>query len=318
VGLFHCPLGAIFRDDEPCIDCGLCEAQTKEEKIRATIKIREHLRSLKERTSAVKKIAVCGKGGAGKTTFITLLAGVLQEMNYSVIALDTDESNPGLYRMLGLEAEPLPLKSLLKGASSKESVPSPAWITKDTISTTDIPKPYFSQKGMLRFLSIGKIVDPFEGCACSMADVARIFLDKLTLQEKEILIIDMEAGIESFGRGVERTVDTVLILVEPTFESMALAEKVSYMADGIGVGNVFAVLNKVPSKDIETVILNKLDDLKIKSIGTIYFSLPVTEAAFKGLPPGESGAKENVRHIAESLLDSDATGQKQDIFGKQK
>jgi CO dehydrogenase maturation factor len=316
MGLFHCPLGAIFRDDDPCIDCGLCESQTKEEKIQATKKIREHLRSLKKRTAEVKKIAVCGKGGAGKTTFITLLAGVLQEMDYSVIALDTDESNPGLYRMLGLDTEPLPLKSLLKGVGSKENIPSPAWITKDSISTTDIPKPYFSQKGMLRFLSIGKIVDPFEGCACSMADVARIFLDKLTLQEKEILIIDMEAGIESFGRGVERTVDTVLILVEPTFESMALAEKVSYMADGIGVGNVFAVLNKVPSKDIETVIQNKLDDLKIKSIGTIYFSLPVTEAAFKGLPPGESEAKKNVRHIAESLLDLDATSQEQDLFGK--
>lgn len=66
MGLFHCPMGAIFRDDDPCIDCGLCEAMTKEEKIEATKIIREHLRAQKERTAKVKKIAVCGKGGGRK------------------------------------------------------------------------------------------------------------------------------------------------------------------------------------------------------------------------------------------------------------
>lgn len=96
--------------------------------------------------------------------------------------------------------------------------------------------------------------------------------------------------------------DTVLAVVEPSYESISLAQKVSYMADGIGVGNVRAVLNKVPTREIEAAIHKKLEEFKLKSIGTIYFSLPVNEAAFEGRPLGESEAKEDVRKIAETLL----------------
>ncbi len=306
MGLFHCPMGSIYRDDDPCIDCGLCEALTKEEKIKATGIIREYLRShAKTRSTVSKKMAICGKGGVGKSTFITLISNVLSELDYSVLVLDTDESNPGLYRMLGLDEEPKPLKSILRGSSPEDSSPPPEWLLNDEITTNDIPKEYFSEKKNLKFLSIGKIIDPFEGCACSMADVARNFLDKLVLQENERLIVDMEAGVESFGRGVERSVDTVLIIVEPSFESISLAEKISYMADGIGVNKVRAILNKIPSKEIEVKIQNKLSGLNIKSLGSIYYNLEVNEAAFEGLALGESEAKDNVKDIVGSLLSGD-------------
>jgi len=302
MGLFHCPMGALFRDDDPCIDCGLCEAVTKEEKVSATKKIRNYLRSLHKRTAEVRKIAVCGKGGVGKSTFISLLANVLSEKGYNVLALDTDESNPGLHRMLGLDYQPATLKELLAGPDAGQSDSNPPWIAKDEISPGEIPEAYFVEKGNMKFLSVGKIIDPFEGCACSMAYIARLFLDKLVLEQNDILIIDMESGIESFGRGVERTVDTVLIIVEPSFESIALAEKIGYMADGIGVSNVYTVLNKVPSKEIETAIHDKLNDIKIASLGTIFFSLEVNQAAFEGRAPGESEATRDTIEIAEKLL----------------
>ncbi|MBT7086025.1 MAG: P-loop NTPase [Desulfobacterales bacterium] len=306
MGLFHCPMGSIYRDDDPCIDCGLCEAITKEDKIKATEIIREYLRShTKTINSVSKKMTICGKGGVGKSTFITLISNVLSELGYSVLVLDTDESNPGLYRMLGLDKEPKPLKNVLRGRSTDDSSPPPEWLLNNEITTSDIPEEFFVEKSNLKFLSIGKIIDPFEGCACSMADVARNFLDKLVLQENERLIVDMEAGVESFGRGVERSVDTVLIIVEPSFESIALAEKISYMADGIGVNKVRAVLNKIPSKDIEVKIQDKLSGLNIKSLGSIYFNLQVNEASFEGHALGESEAKDNVKDIVRSLLNGE-------------
>jgi len=302
MGLFHCPMGALYRDDAPCIDCGLCEARTKEEMIEASKKIREYLRLHAERKTAVKKVAVCGKGGSGKSTVVTFIANVLGEEGYSVLAIDTDESNPGLYRMLGLDREPKPLMKLLKRFSYDEPETSAEWLAKDEISIGDIPKEFLIEKDNLKFLMVGKIVDPFEGCACMMADLSRDFLGKLVLQEREKVVVDMEAGIESFGRGVERSVDTVLMVVEPTFESMSLAEKISYMADGIGVSTVRAILNKFPSEEIERKMQEKLLKVNIKPIGTIYFDLQVNEAAFEGQALGESQAKEDVKRIVCSLL----------------
>jgi len=112
MGLFHCPLGAPYYDDDACIDCGLCYAKTSEERVEASRKIREYMKAHAPRTSAVSKVAVCGKGGSGKTTVVALLTLALKEAGRRVIVIDADESNPGLGRMLGIIGEPKPLSDL--------------------------------------------------------------------------------------------------------------------------------------------------------------------------------------------------------------
>jgi len=92
MGIFHCPIGAAYYDDEPCIDCGLCLAKTKEESVEASKKMREYLRShntIKSVTS--KKVAICGKGGTGKSTITALLAIAIQKLINLVLVLDMDE-----------------------------------------------------------------------------------------------------------------------------------------------------------------------------------------------------------------------------------
>ena len=78
MGLFHCPMGAAFYDDEGCIDCGMCDATTKEEMDEASKKIRAYLRSHAEKKTTIERIAVCGKGGVGKSTIVTLMADALR------------------------------------------------------------------------------------------------------------------------------------------------------------------------------------------------------------------------------------------------
>ena len=112
MGSFHCPLGSPFYEGDGCILCGLCIAETREEMVKASEKIRAYVRSQANRKSVFKKITVCGKGGVGKSTMVALLGEVLKDEGYSVLVMDTDESNPGLYRMLGFEKEPKPLLKL--------------------------------------------------------------------------------------------------------------------------------------------------------------------------------------------------------------
>jgi CO dehydrogenase maturation factor len=282
----------------------MCAATTKEEMVIASKKVRDYLKAhAVNNKGSIKKITVCGKGGVGKSTVTTLMAKSLQKENYSVLVLDTDESNPGLYRSLGFDKEPKPLMTLLKRFSNSVTETGTDWLLRDQIASQDIPKEYLVVRDSLRFMSVGKIVDPFQGCACSMADITRDIVAKLNLEEKEKLLVDTEAGVESFGRGVERSVDTVIIVVEPSFESMALAEKMVYMAEGMGIRRVKAILNKVPSEKTRQKMQGELDKRDIKVIGAIYLDQVISEAGFEGSALGGSKASDDMSTIVNMLLE---------------
>ena len=149
---------------------------------------------------------------------------------------------------------------------------------------------------------VGKISDPLQGCACLMADVTRELMCKLVTKEKESVLIDMEAGIESFGRGVERHVDTVLIIVEPSYESISLAGKIAYMADGIGVRKVRAILNKIPSQKIEEKVKAELLNKEIITIGSVYMDDQIYEANFEGKSLDSMSAKQSIQQMVRSLF----------------
>ncbi len=137
-----------------------------------------------------------------------------------------------------------------------------------------------------------------------MADLARDFVTRLFLEEKEILLIDTEAGIESFGRGVECGADTVFIVVEPSLESLNLAEKISCMAEGIGVKKIRAILNKIPSEKVEKRIIAEIGIKRIKNVGSIYLDPQISEASLEGkVPSNDSGAQNAGREIVKRTLE---------------
>jgi CO dehydrogenase maturation factor len=117
------------------------------------------------------------------------------------------------------------------------------------------------------------------------------------------MLIDTEAGVESFGRGVERGADTVLIAVEPSAESIALAEKISDMAEAIGVNRVRVLLNKVPSQKVEKKIIEEVGKKKIKVIGSIYLDSQISDASLEGKAlPRDSYARKAIKDVAKRLL----------------
>jgi CO dehydrogenase maturation factor len=255
----------------------------------------------------MQKISIAGKGGTGKSVLTTLLAKVLKEMDYRVLIVDADESNPGLYRMLGFHHAPSDLIDLFGGPrrvmelTGEMGVPTHP-LDHEKIYLRDIPGKYLMATDTLQLASVGKITGAFEGCACPMAEVLKTFLYRLFLKEREIVLVDMEAGVEHFGRGVERYIDTLLILVEPSFESVALASKINLLAQVSGVRVIGGVINKITSPAIGHKMHEELGKRGIKVLGAIPYDEQIAQACLEGkvLEGGQAG--ESVRRIAGVLL----------------
>jgi CO dehydrogenase maturation factor len=245
------------------------------------------------------KISVCGKGGSGKSTVVALLTHAAQKKGYSVLVVDSDESNSGLFRTLGFESPPVPLMELLGGkASVKKKMGGLGLFDRSEITAKDIPHPHIQQRDGRMLVSIGKILHSLEGCACPMGVLSREFLKKLRLSEKEIALVDMEAGVEHFGRGIDEGIDEVLLVVEPSYESIVIAEKIKYLAAGLKKGSV-AVLNKAPSEKVAQRLESELKNRGIQVIGSIPNDADIFDAALEGrsLERGEA------LRAAESIFD---------------
>jgi CO dehydrogenase maturation factor len=256
----------------------------------------------------MKKLAVCGKGGSGKSSIVALLANGIRERGYQVLVVDSDESNPGLHRMLGLEVRPEPLLDLLGGkklvfqAFSEETEDPVSILTRDEIRTSDLPDPYLVRADGIGLVNTGKILQSLEGCACPMGVLNREFLKRLRLQEDEMAVVDMEAGIEHFGRGVETSVDSVLVVVEPSFDSLELAQKINTLAMEVGVQNTWNILNKVPSEEIGLKLTDALKRKGLSVIGTIRYDEGIFQSGLEGRPLDETNASIEIRKIVDRLL----------------
>jgi CO dehydrogenase maturation factor len=259
------------------------------------------------------KISVCGKGGSGKSTVVTLLANEFAVRGYHVLVVDSDESNSGLFRLLGFKNPPVPLMELVGGKkglkekmavrlSSGETEVKMDVLTQDKIEVKELTPPYIMSDGNLKLLSIGKILQSLEGCACPMGVLSREFLRKLYLEKNEIVVVDMEAGVEHFGRGIETSIDRVLVVVEPSLESIELAAKIKNLAADAGVKTIAAVLNKVISEDIGRKLKEELEKRNVPIAGSIDYRPDIFEASLQGHRVALMKGDEGIKQIVDRLL----------------
>ena len=214
------------------------------------------------------KIIICGKGGSGKSTIAALIAKSLQDRNFNVVLIDADESNLGLHRLMGVSA-PVNIMDNLGGKKEfKKKMNSTlsggiGALFKDDMKIDEIPADCIIQssstgsdiRGSIKLLSIGKIHTSGEGCACPMGVLSKMILDKIILGDNDIILIDTGAGVEHFGRGIDAKCDLILSIVDPSFESFMLAEKVANMADQAEI-DLFFILNKVDDNVIDAMTAN--------------------------------------------------------------
>jgi len=248
------------------------------------------------------KISVCGKGGSGKSVLTSLLANQAISRGLGVLVVDSDESNSGLSKMLGFEKAPVPLMELVGGKKKlKEKMSHPTILAESHFSIKEIPSRHLIKRNGLALVSIGKILQALEGCACPMGVLSREFLKKLRLGEKEIAIIDMEAGVEHFGRGIDEGIDRALLVVEPSFESVTMAEKIKGLAAGMNKA-VSAVLNKIDSKKIAHKLEDELIIKNIEVIGIVPNDPLVFEACLEGRALSGGEAFRAMGNVLDALL----------------
>jgi len=256
------------------------------------------------------KICITGKGGSGKSMLSVLLAKALAARGYNPQLIDADESNMGLRHMLGISTEPKPLMDFLGGkpAISQKmragftrgsDEPKIGILPETQIHIADIPSECIAETGNIRLLNVGKIEHSMEGCACPMGALTRDLLDKLVLGERDVVITDHEAGIEHFGRGVEKGIDTVIVVVEPSFESVLLAEKISDLAASLNA-RVIVVLNKMTPETEESMT----EELKKRGISvdcSIAYDPGVFQACLNGEALSGLQAEKEVNGLVEVL-----------------
>jgi CO dehydrogenase maturation factor len=248
------------------------------------------------------KFVICGKGGSGKSTVSALLAREMARRGNKVLVIDTDESNFGLYKQLGMEQPKDFMDSLggKKGLSERlrkfmRSEGKEKLSILEEFSIEDIPQELVVGDDGIKLVAIGKIHDYGEGCACPMGVLAREFLEKFKADGMQV-IVDTDAGIEHFGRGVEAGCDKIIVVVDPSYESVQLSGKISEMGSKIKKP-VFFVLNRMNDDSKE---LTDLVD-KEKMLGEVPFDRNVFRACLKGDRVPEI---EEIKGIVDRLLAS--------------
>lgn len=231
------------------------------------------------------KLLICGKGGAGKSTVAALLAMNMDKKGKSVLLVDADESNIGLYRMLGLDV-PQPLMDNLggkKGFREKTKAASAGFgpsssIFPETLRPADLPPECVAASGNIRAMSLGKIHHFGEGCACPMGSLFRLLFASLQVGPGDVVIVDTSAGVEHFGRSLDGLCDHILCVADPSYESIMMVRRVTALAKEANI-KVSVVLNKM-IPEIEADIRTALEGCRI--IGSLSDSRSIFMKNFKG------------------------------------
>lgn len=229
------------------------------------------------------KIAVSGKGGVGKTTLTAALSKLFADEGRKVIAIDADPDT-NLASALGIKdadkITPLvELKELIKertGATSDEY----GKFFKLNPTVDDLPEKYSISCNGLRLMTLGTIKRGGSGCACPEGVMLKALLNHLILQRDEVVIIDMEAGIEHLGRASIRAVTALIVVVEPGKRSIQTAFQVKKLAGDLGIKTIYAVGNKVMNDTHRKFIKNALGEIPL--LGMISYSDRLIELDLKG------------------------------------
>jgi len=153
---------------------------------------------------------------------------------------------------------------------------------------------------------VGKIHQSLEGCACPMGVLTREFLKRLHLAENEVAVVDMEAGIEHFGRGIETSVDASVAVVEPSLESINLALHIQGLAEDSGAVFAGVVVNKVRDAVAEQTLRAKLDEEQLPVLAVVGHRPGIADVGLRGRALVGAGFADEVAAVVEAILKSGA------------
>lgn len=199
------------------------------------------------------KIAFAGKGGTGKTSLAAWTADYLARQGHDVWLIDADTAM-SLGSASGLENEEMPEPLTAQEELIQTRIGSGLLNLNPDVSdlpaklAVEIPLQGVAMEGtelgVKRLLVMGSIATAGGGCACHANALLKAVLAHLLYDEKNWIIIDLEAGVEHLGRGTVEKVDALVVVAEPSLRSLETAKKVSELADALGVDKQVFLINR--------------------------------------------------------------------------
>ena len=253
------------------------------------------------------KVAITGKGGVGKTTLASTLARLYADEGRTVLAADVDpDANLGL--ALGLsQAEVdaiVPISKMRTLVEERTGANEANKFFKLNPYVADIPEKYAREVNGVKLLVMGTVDVGGSGCVCPEHVMLKAILSSLTYRKNDVVIMDMEAGLEHLGRGTAANMDRFVVVVEPGARSVQTYHNVKRLAADLGVKRVQVAANKIRDERDEEFIRQSIppEDL----LGFIHYNPDIMDADRQGKSPYDFSptAIEEIRKM-KAILDRD-------------
>ena len=251
-----------------------------------------------------RRIALCGKGGTGKTALTALIARALAESRSRprLLVVDADPAM-GLHQALGVE----PGRNLgevreevlavARGAEREAKIDLARRLDYLVFST-------LRELDGFVLLAMGRT--DARGCFCPVNELLRDAIDMLS-RSFEVIIIDGEAGLEQINRQVVRRLDTLLIVSDSSARGLNAAVDIERLvrSGAMECSRVDVVLNRV--RDDGSRLRASAEALGLRVAALVPEDAVLSACDLAGDPltrlPGDSPAMRAVRELAGRLLE---------------
>jgi len=236
-----------------------------------------------------------------------LLSKTFADSGYSVLAIDADP-DANLAATLGFpEAEKIIPISEMKGLIEERTGVSPggsAPFFKLNPRVADIPEKYSREYDGMKLMVMGRMKRGGTGCYCPENALLQALVTHILLARNEVIILDMEAGIEHLGRATTKAVDKLIVVVEPWRRAIETAYRVNKLAQDIDLHNVAVVGNKIRNQAEKEFLTSSLDSFEFLGFIPYDEALVRADLANCSLLDASQQITLEVRNIYQTLLSS--------------
>ena len=250
------------------------------------------------------KLAISGKGGVGKTTLAALLIRAFNEQGKRVLAIDADP-DANLAAALGIpnpqSISPISnMKALIEERTGAKGGSMGSFFRLNP-KVDDLPEKLSVPVDHIKFMRLGGVKKGGGGCICPESTLLKTLVTHILLARDEVVIMDMEAGIEHLGRGTASAMDKLIVVVEPGRRSVDTAHNIKRLAADIGLNRIVLVGNKIRG-EADRKFLEKYV-VGLEWLGFLPYDEEIIEADLSGESPydRDTPAKEVIREMIKTL-----------------